>query len=421
MKPELILLSARPDSLVRLLPAKITSYAHSDDPLGLKGKKWRRLLLYNARGIMLKSKAFGIAAMLGLAFASCAVPRKGPLVDPSAVRFPLAEAGTLEIEGTVVGQPRARDGVVYFATREGFLTAVVVPARQVFWRFKAEHAVSVSPELGENHILLRDEGNLLYAVGFKGSLVLKKQLNEAVTSAVRECKGQVYFGTANGKVMALDLSGGGGKLWEVAAAASDTAVTAGPVFFGDLIIFGAADGKLVALDRSGKLIWVFAAKGTIAADPAVADGRLYFGTENRFFYCLNAATGKKRWARRIQGAPLFPVLVHGRRLVVPASNSVIYFISRRGGSILSWEAVPSRIVHEPALAGPLVLITSQGPRLVSYDITTGKRLGEHLTPGPLGTGALWVSPFIVLVVEDSDSGRQTFIFLGPAAAIEKPR
>ena len=365
---------------------------------------------------MNKFKLFGVLVLLGIAEINCTVPRKGPLVDPSVVHFPLAEAGTLEIEGTVAGQPRAQDGIVYLATREGFLTAVVVPARQILWRFKAEREVYVSPELGENLILIRDDGNIIYVLDFRGSLVLKIHINEAVTSAVRECKGRVYFGTANGKVMALDLSTGGEKLWEFTAAAPDAAITAGPVFFDDLVIFGAADGKLAALDRSGKLIWEFAAKGAIATDPTVADGRLYFGTENRFFYCLNAATGKKSWARRIQGAPLHPALVYGRRLVVPASNSVIYFISRRGGSILSWEAVPSRIVHEPTLAGPLVLITSQGPHLVSYDIKTGKRLGEHLTPGPLGAGALWISPFIVLFTEREDSGRQRLVFLSPQPA-----
>jgi len=365
---------------------------------------------------MYKLTAFGVAAVICLLSLCCAGRAERPLIDPSTIKFPLVEAGTLEIEGTVAGQPRARDGVVYFTTREGFLTAVVAPARQILWRFKADRMIYASPELGENHVFLRDEGNLLYAVGFKGSLVLKKQLNEAVTSAVRECNGRVYFGTANGKVMALDLSTGGEKLWEFTAAAPDAAITAGPVFFDDLVIFGAADGKLAALDRSGKLIWEFAAKGAIATDPTVADGRLYFGTENRFFYCLNAATGKKSWARRIQGAPLHPALVYGRRLVVPASNSVIYFISRRGGSILSWEAVPSRIVHEPTLAGPLVLITSQGPHLVSYDIKTGKRLGEHLTPGPLGAGALWISPFIVLFTEREDSGRQRLVFLSPQPA-----
>ena len=357
---------------------------------------------------MNRRRAFGVAAILGLAFASCAGPAKRPLVDPSAVKFPLVETGTLEIDGTVVGQPRARDGIVSFATREGFLTAVVVPARQVLWRFKADQSISVSPELGENHILLRDDANVLYVIDFRGSLVLKKQVDEAVTSPVRENRGRVYFGTARGKIFALDLAANGAQAWEYRAA---SAITAGPVFSDDLVIFGAADGRLLALEHSGKPVWEFTAQGTTAADPAVADGRLYFGTQDRYFYCLNAAIGKRIWSRRLQGAPLHPALIHGRRLVVPASNSVVYFLSGRGGSILSWESVPSRIVHKIAVAGPLILVSSAGPLFVAYDFATGKRVGQHLASSPLAAGALWVSPFIVLVVEDTDSGRQRVVFL----------
>ena len=360
---------------------------------------------------MNKIKLFGVLVILGVAAINCAVPRKGPLVDHSAVRFPLVEAGTLEIEGAVVGQPRARDGIVYFATREGFLTAVVVPARQILWRFKADHSISASPELGENHIVIRDDGNVLYVLDTRGLLVFKKQIDEAVTSAVRENKGRIFFGTATGKALVLDLSAGGEQLWEFTATAPAVAVSAGPVFVGDMVIFGAADGRLIALDQAGKLVWEFAAKGAIAADPTVADGRLYFGTENRFFYCMNAATGKKIWSRRLQGAPLHAALVRGRQLVVPALNSVVYFLSRRGGSILTWEAVPSRIVHELAAAGAMILVSSGGPSLAALNFSTGKRVGQHLASGPFAAGALWVSPFIVLVVGDEESGRQSLVFL----------
>lgn len=362
---------------------------------------------------MNKIKLFGVFVILGVAAINCAVPRKTPLVDPSAVRFPLVEAGMLEIEGTVAGQPRSRDGVIYLATGEGLLSAVVVPARQFFWKFKAEHSVSVSPELGENHILLRDDANVLYVIDFRGALVWKKQIGETVTSAFREENERGYFGTASGKVISLDLSANGAQAWEYWAAA---AITAGPIFAGGLVIFGAADGRLLALDQAGKLVWEFAAKGGIIVDPAEAGGRVYFGTENRFFYCLSAATGKKKWSRRLQGAPLHPALIHGRRLALAASNSVIYFISRRGGSILSWEAVPSRVVHELAAAWPMILVSSGGPSLGAFDFSTGKRLGEHIASGPLAAGALWVSPLVVLVVEDEGTRRQRLVFLRPPPA-----
>jgi outer membrane protein assembly factor BamB len=188
------------------------------------------------------------------------------------------------------------------------------------------------------------------------------------------------------------------------------------VFAEDTVIFGAAGGRLLALDNKGKPVWEYAATGAITVDPTADNGRLYFGTEDRSLYCLNAATGKKLWSRRLQGAPLHPALIHGRRLVVPASNSVVYFLSRKGGSILSWEAVPSRIVHEMAAAGPLILISSAAPSLTALDFSTGKRVGQHLASGPLAAGALWVPPFIVLVLGDEESGRQRLVLLRPRPA-----
>jgi hypothetical protein len=101
---------------------------------------------------------------------------------------------------------------------------------------------------------------------------------------------------------------------------------------------------------------------------------------------------------------------------VPASNSVVYFLSRRGGSILSWEAVPSRVVHVLAASGPLILVSSAAPNLIAYDFTTGKRVGEHLASGPLAAGALWASPVIIIVVSDQESGRWRLVFLKPRAA-----
>jgi hypothetical protein len=82
------------------------------------------------------SRFFRLAVPLlcGLALVSCTSQAVKPLVDPFPLHFPLTEAGTLEIEGHVTGQPQARDGIVYFAVREGCETAVVVPARSILWR-----------------------------------------------------------------------------------------------------------------------------------------------------------------------------------------------------------------------------------------------------------------------------------------------
>ncbi len=244
---------------------------------------------------MIRPISITAIVILVLALGGCAAPVKKALVDPFPLRLPLAEAGSLEIEGHVVGQPRVRDGILYYVTREGYLTELVVSSRSVLRRYGVNDG-SASP-----------------------------------------------------------------------SASPDTRVEAG--------------------------------------------GRVYFGSGDRMFHCLDAATGKMKWKRKLQGALLHPPILSGGRVAVIASNSTIYFLSAKGGSILSWEAIPSRVVFEPARAGESLLVSPATDRFFVFDLRTGERIGQHLTSGTLAAGALWVSPFVVLFEESPATGRQRIVFL----------
>ena len=364
---------------------------------------------------MIRRKGLAVFALLAFMPASSVPQDKKPLVDPVKLTFPLVEIGSLDIDGHIVGQPRARDGIIYFAAREGYLTAVVAQSRAVLWRFKTDHAVSSSPELAGETALLRDDGGVLYVVGPPGKAILKKRLDAVVTTAIRIIEGGALLGTAAGEVLALDLDGN--QVWEYRPSAPDAKITAGPVpvydreGWGDHILFGRSDGRLMAVSGKGKPTWEFQAGGAIEADPVQAGARIYFGDSDRMFYCLDAGTGKVKWRRRLQGAPLYPAVIRGGSIAVAASNSVVYRLARRGGSILSWEAIPSRMVYELGAAGSLVLVSSASPIITALDLRTGKRAGQVEAPDPLVAGAVWSSPYVVLFVEDEDSGRQRMVFL----------
>lgn len=276
---------------------------------------------------MSQRNRLAVSAFLVLSIIACAAPAKKPLVDPFPLRFPLTEVGSLEIDGHVVGPPRAQEGTVHFTTREGYLTAVVVTSRAVLWRSRTEDRRPSSSELPGDVVLSRD------------------------------------------------------------------------------------GGLLRAFDAKGRPVWEFRAKGAVPADPVQYGNRLYFGDEARMFYCLNAVTGKVKWRRRLQGSPIHPAVVGPRTVIVAASNSVVYVLSRKGGSILSWEVVPSRILYLPVAAGPLVLVSSASPTVMALDLRTGKQAGQYEAPGPLVAGAVWSPPFVVLFVEDEASGRQKIVFL----------
>ena len=64
-------------------------------------------------------------------------------------------------------------------------------------------------------------------------------------------------------------------------------VDSSPVVVGGRVFFGSADGRLYAVDvASGKEVWKFEGGGSFTASPAVAAGRLVIGTDDGNLYCF---------------------------------------------------------------------------------------------------------------------------------------
>jgi eukaryotic-like serine/threonine-protein kinase len=74
---------------------------------------------------------------------------------------------------------------------------------------------------------------------------------------------------------------------------SSPAVASGRLFF------GSGDGNVYALDAaSGRKLWQFQTGDVVHASPAVADGVVYVGSWDANFYALDAVSGKERWRFR---------------------------------------------------------------------------------------------------------------------------
>lgn len=350
--------------------------------------------------------AFLAVALCFAAFA-CRAARPNLAPRPETLGFPLMEEGALPFDGTANGPVRVRYGVAYFTTEEGSLYSIDVLSRRVLWRFKADRPVPAAPELGEDTILIRDEGNTIYVLDPDGRAIIKTPA-DSVTTPVREWNGRIYFGCGDGRIAALDARKNGQSVWEFKAG---SAVRSGPVFIGGLVIFGTDDGRLLALDDGGRLLWTFVAKGPIRVDPAASGARLYFGTADRYFYCLSPATGKKKWVFRLAGAPLHPPSVAGKRVVFAASDSVVYCLAAGSGQILWWQAVPSRVVHDLAIADGVVIVPSLSPDVFGCDLRAGYRVGSHRAAGDLQAGAEWVSPYLFVIEPDQASAGEKVVFL----------
>ncbi|MHB0957192.1 MAG: outer membrane protein assembly factor BamB family protein [Pirellulaceae bacterium] len=106
-----------------------------------------------------------------------------------------------------------------------------------------------------------------------------------------------------------------------------TAISQGTVYFGCSVT-----NRVLAVDAtSGNVRWTFYAEGPVRFAPTVSAGRVYFGSDDGYVYCLDAAAGTLIWKRRA-GASDEKVLGNGRmislwpvRTSVLVDSGVVYF------------------------------------------------------------------------------------------------
>jgi len=117
--------------------------------------------------------------------------------------------------------------------------------------------------------------------------------------------GRVFFGTEDGRFIAVGLDDGKRK-WTYQAGAS---ISVAPLVMDGIAFVGDEDGALHAVNAAdGKPVWKFAQpQDKILSSPAAGPDTVIFGSYDHHLYCLDRKTGALRWKfeteMQVHGAP----------------------------------------------------------------------------------------------------------------------
>jgi outer membrane protein assembly factor BamB len=150
------------------------------------------------------------------------------------------------------------------------------------------------------------------------------------------------------------------------------AVVSSPSVAEGRVYFGSQDMHVYCVDaETGAFIWKFNTTARIASSPAVVDGKVYIGPDDGNVYCVDAYNGSLIWSRYAGGyVPAnFAAAVNlrssptvvGGKVYVGSLDTEVYCLDAANGDVDWTYKTDGYITSSPAVVDDVVYITSQEP------------------------------------------------------------
>jgi eukaryotic-like serine/threonine-protein kinase len=179
------------------------------------------------------------------------------------------------------------------------------------------------------------------------------------------------------------------------------------------LYFGSDDGNVYAVDAAqGTLGWIFETGGIVRSRPAmIEDAGIVFTSDDGFLYAVNAMKGNELWrtaignvtAREVRENSIgnstsptgydyvqsSPVVVDGR-IYVGSADGKVYALEAKSGAVLWSYQTGERVRATPTLAEGVVHVGSWDKTMIALDAETGALLWETKVWGQVQSTALVV-------------------------------
>ncbi len=210
--------------------------------------------------------------------------------------------------------------------------------------------------------------------GFEGGELWRFETPHPLSAAPAVSGGQLFLGTGDDRVVALDTETGG-ILWErplPAVTVSTPAVTR------DAVYLTVRDGLLLAMDRrSGAELWSLSTDSALFASPAVYRGVVYAGSWNGTLYAVDAQTGERLWTFQAGGSIVAPPAFQDDLMALAMDDGLVYVLDLvTGRKRLIFDTV-NALTESPVFTGDSILIATGRGRLAAVDPTKLEYLLER--------------------------------------------
>jgi outer membrane protein assembly factor BamB len=145
-------------------------------------------------------------------------------------------------------------------------------------------------------------------------------------------------------------------------------VYSSPAVYEGKVFVGSNDKNVYALDENtGSLVWNYTTGDSVSSSPAVADGKVFVGSDDGNVYALNESTGLKVWNYTTGDAVHSSPAVADGKVFVGSRDYNVYALNEGNGSFV-WNYLTDRSVYSsPAVADGKVFVGSDDGYVYALD------------------------------------------------------
>lgn len=282
------------------------------------------------------------------------------------------------------------------------LSRVFPPFRRA-WVRPGGSLLEFPPSIQGNHIFqLADDGVLAAISLHTGHTIWHRRLGSLSASSPAAVGRTVYAtvlargdGVDKGEAFALAYATGR-VLWSRALPSPSES---SPLVADGRVFFGSQNGTVYALNaKNGDVAWTYHAAGSVKASPTLANGNLYFGDYSGHVQAISERTGRRVWDSASEGALLgsgtfysTAAVMYGR-VFLGNTDGRVYAYDARTGS-LDWAVQTGAYVYaSPAIVaapglGPTVYVGSYDGTFYALNARSGRIEWQFHPGGRISGGA----------------------------------
>jgi outer membrane protein assembly factor BamB len=287
--------------------------------------------------------------------------------------------------GAIVGSPVIADGVVYITSLSGYLYAIDQETGKEKWNFKSRMPIASTPTINAGSV---------YFVSSAGSLAaLDIATGKPKWVFATEFERKFEAKNLHGYPSAAQTIPDAWDLWT-----SSPAVANGKVYF------GSGDGNVYAVTAdTGIEVWKVQTKDVVHASPAVYNNTVYIGSWDSSLYALNGESGEEKWTFQAGqdntihnqvGFQSSPAVVDGTVYVGCRDGHVYALDAVTGKKKWDYSTNKSWVNTTPAVRNGIVYAgTSDSSRFMALDAKNGHliwnfKAGGYIFSSPALAGEL---------------------------------